>query len=103
MTGDYKVVLPLMIVCVISALVARGLWPETIYTQKLARRGLHLRAGNNVDLMASIPVEAVMTADVKTLDVNMPLAEAKEIMLENETISTVMAKMAEGDVGRSTP
>lgn len=149
MTGDYKVVLPLMIVCVISALVARGIWPETIYTQKLARRGLHLRAGNNVDLMASMPVEAVMTANVKTLDVNMPLAEAKEIMLKmsytgypvvdgdkmvgvvtyeqvlralredskrqilndimgeeiisvhpRETIGTVMAKMAEGDVGR---
>lgn len=149
MTGDYKVVLPLMIVCVISALVARGLSPETIYTQKLARRGLHLRAGNNVDLMASMPVEAVMTSEVKTLDGKMSLAQAKETMLKmnytgypvvdgenmvgvvtyeqvlhairddsnsrllndimgkevisvhpRETIGMVMAKMAEGDVGR---
>lgn len=77
MTGDYKVVLPLMIVCVISSLVARGMHPETIYTQKLARRGLNIRKGEKVDLMADMPVEKVMTRQVVTLDAGMTLEAAR--------------------------
>jgi len=81
MTGDYKVVLPLMVVCVISALVSKGLCPESIYTMKLARRGVNVRKGQNVDMMASMPVETVMTSEVATFDVGMTLKTAKEKML----------------------
>ncbi len=82
MTGDYKVILPLMLVCVISSLVAKGLCPESIYTMKLARRGVNVRKGQNVDMMGIMPVEAVMTSDVETLDINMTLKAAKERMLQ---------------------
>ncbi len=82
MTGDYKVVLPLMLVCVISSLVSKGLCPESIYTMKLARRGVNVRKGQNVDLMGLLPVESVMTVDVETLDINMSLKAAKEQMLQ---------------------
>ncbi len=82
MTGDYKVVLPLMLVCVISSLVSKGLCPESIYTMKLARRGVNVRKGQNVDLMGIMPVESVMTVDVETLDINMSLKAAKEQMLQ---------------------
>lgn len=81
MTGDYKVILPLMVVCVISAMLARGLHPETIYTEKLARRGLNVRRKNNVGIMAEMPVSKVMTARVQTLDASTRLTAAKDIML----------------------
>lgn len=80
MTGDYKVVLPLMMVCVISALVARGLCPESIYTMKLFREGRDLRKGEKIDKMGQILVKSVMTTQVETLDINCTLIEAREIM-----------------------
>lgn len=83
MTGDYKVVLPLMIVCVISSLVARGLHPETIYTQKLSRRGVNVRKGEKVDMMADMPVERVMTTQVVVLDGRTPLEAARQKALQH--------------------
>jgi CIC family chloride channel protein len=43
MTNDYMAILPLAVVCIISPLVARKLYPETIYTEKLARQCIHLK------------------------------------------------------------
>jgi CIC family chloride channel protein len=43
MTNDYIAILPLAVVCIISPLVARKLYPETIYTEKLARKCIHLK------------------------------------------------------------
>lgn len=81
MTGDYKVVLPLMVVCVISSLVTRGLYPETIYTEKLMRRGLDVRRNKNVTLLGQVSVSEVMTREVVTLDANMGVEEVKERLL----------------------
>ncbi len=83
MTGDYKVVLPLMMVCVISSLVARGLHSDTIYTEKLSRRGLNVRQKEKVDIMANMPVSQVMTTSVVTLDAGMELNSARDIILQN--------------------
>ncbi len=80
MTGDYKVVLPLMLVCVISALVARGLCPESIYTMALVRKGVNVRQGLSVDRMGMMPVEEVMTTEVETLDINLSLRTAQDRM-----------------------
>ena len=67
MTGDYKVVLPLMLVCVISALVARGICPESIYTLKLVREGRDPYKGEKIDKMGQTLVQSVMTSEVETL------------------------------------
>jgi CIC family chloride channel protein len=42
LTGDYDVILPLMLTCAISATVSRRLEPRSLYTAVLARRGIHL-------------------------------------------------------------
>lgn len=80
MTGDYKVVLPLMLVCVISALVARGICPESIYTLKLVREGRDPYKGEKIDKMGQTLVQSVMTSEVETLDINYSLKTAREIM-----------------------
>jgi chloride channel protein, CIC family len=41
-TGEWDLVIPLMIAVVIATVVSRALSSETIYTLKLARRGIHL-------------------------------------------------------------
>ncbi len=45
LTGDYRIILPLMGAIVISTLVSEALSGDTIYTLKLRRRGIDLRAG----------------------------------------------------------
>ncbi|MEE8416440.1 MAG: chloride channel protein, partial [Desulfobacterales bacterium] len=43
MTGDYKIILPLMITCIISSTTIRQLLPESIYTLKLTRKGINIK------------------------------------------------------------
>jgi CIC family chloride channel protein len=47
LTGDYAVILPLMIVVVLSTILADVVSKETIYTLKLKRRGIELRTGES--------------------------------------------------------
>lgn len=73
MTGDYKIILPLMITCIISTLAGSRLLKESIYTLKLIRRGVDIRAGKEVNVLKSIPVKDVMNPDVETLPENLSM------------------------------
>ncbi|MFN2219176.1 MAG: chloride channel protein [Anaerolineae bacterium] len=75
MTGDYKIILPLMLTTVISTLISRLISPESIYTLKLTRRGIHLRQGQDIDVMQSITVREAMTTDIDTVPLGMSLGE----------------------------
>lgn len=78
LTGDYHIILPLMTAVVISTLVSEALSRDTIYTLKLRRRGIDLRAGRDVDLMRSLLVSQAMTPDVLTAPRDLSVAEAAE-------------------------
>ena len=73
MTGDYNIILPLMLATVVSTLVSRQISPESIYTLKLTRRGVHLRQGQDIDVMQSITVREAMTTKVDTVPLDMSL------------------------------
>jgi CIC family chloride channel protein len=62
MTGDYKIILPLMITCIISTVMVRQLTRESIYTLKLKRRGVDIQVDRLIrELPIDILVGAVMT------------------------------------------
>ena len=67
MTGDYKIILPLMITCIMSSLASGQILTDSIYTLKLARRGVNIRAGKEVNVLRSIPVSEVMNPEVETI------------------------------------
>jgi CIC family chloride channel protein len=75
MTGTYTIILPLMITCVIATLVARTVRGESIYTLKLIRRGLDIRAGQEMNLMRSLKVQEAMSREVGSIPQNMTLGE----------------------------
>jgi len=75
MTGDYKIILPLMITCIISCMMARWLMADSIYTLKLSRRGVNVRAGKDIQILSSIPVREVMNPRVETIPEGMALQE----------------------------
>ena len=60
MTGDYALILPLMLTGVLAFLVARRLAPESIYTEWLARRGVHLSHGADAAILARVPIAECM-------------------------------------------
>jgi chloride channel protein, CIC family len=62
MTGDYKIILPLMFATAVSTLVSARLSKESIYTVKLKRRGVDIDAGQDLNLMRSIRIGEAMTA-----------------------------------------
>jgi chloride channel protein, CIC family len=74
LTGDYKIMLPLMFTVVIATLFAQKLLKgESIYSLKLTRRGVRLQRGRDVDVLQGVLVNEVMTRDIHTItkDVNL--------------------------------
>jgi CIC family chloride channel protein len=83
MTGDYRIILPLMLATVVSTLVARAISRESIYTLKLSRRGIVLEEGQDIDVMQGITVEEAMTKNYDVVSAQTSLPE-----LINEFAST---------------
>jgi CIC family chloride channel protein len=73
MTGDYRIILPLMLATVMSTLISRIISSESIYTLKLSRRGVHLRQGQDIDVMQGITVQEAMTTNVDVVPLTMSL------------------------------
>ena len=67
LTGDYRIILPLMLASVMADLVARGLLTDTLMTEKLSRRGLRVHADYEVDPLRTIRVAQLMTRDVEVI------------------------------------
>jgi CIC family chloride channel protein len=84
MTGNYRIILPLMIACIISSVAARQLFEDSIYTLKLARRGVNLRAGKEINVLSSIPVNEAMNAAVETIPENLPLGRLAERLFRSK-------------------
>ena len=73
MTGNYKVIVPLMLACITGYVIASNINRESIFTLKLARRGVDLKAGREVNIMKSLLVKNAMTTEVSTVSENMHL------------------------------
>lgn len=67
LTNDYHIILPLMITCIMSTIIATKLSRESIYTLKLVQRGIQIKDGAEINVMKSIFVKDVFTSRVETL------------------------------------
>lgn len=79
-TRDYNMILPLMFACVLSNMMSNALYPESIFTESLRRKGFKIRKGREVDIMSSMYVRDSMITDVQTV------SEEKSI----ETLTALM-------------
>ena len=75
LTGDYRVILPLMIAVVVATAVANAATRDTIYTLKLRRRGIDIDAPAPSSLMAQISVGEALEEMPRPIDADVPLAE----------------------------
>ncbi len=73
MTDDYRIILPLMTGVIVSMLVASRLHPESIYTLKLARRGIRFQRGRDIDVLEGVRVEEIMVRNPRTVRPETPV------------------------------
>jgi H+/Cl- antiporter ClcA len=72
---DFNAILPLMLVSVIADAVAMRYLPNSIMTEKLARRGLHTHHEYESNVMKQVKVADVMTRDVTSVPAELKVRE----------------------------
>lgn len=77
LTRDYEVILPLMLATVIADLVFSAVNEDSIMTEKLRRRGLHVGRHYGVDPFASVMVKDIMSTEVDTIAAGVTVGDAR--------------------------
>ena len=75
LTGDYKIILPLMAAVVLATEVSSLLSADTIYTLKLRRRGIDIMRGRPASLLSVLSVADAMQPVPEALDQDLTLAD----------------------------
>jgi chloride channel protein, CIC family len=66
-TGNYDLILPLMLAAIISSLVASAFYPNSIYTESLRRRGVDVSVRMEEAVLAALKVEDLTRPDPEVL------------------------------------
>ncbi len=84
MTGNYKIIVPLMFSAIIGTLIAKRLYHDSIDTVDLTRKGIELHGGKERNIMSRVKIADVMVSDVVTVRPETPLHRLIELMIERE-------------------
>jgi CIC family chloride channel protein len=84
LTGDYRIMLPLMLAVAVSMGISRSLERDTIYTLKLRRRGIVVSRSGAADVMALVTVGEAMSRAPASID-------------EETALDDVISALAHGD------
>ena len=84
LTGNFNIVLPLMVGCAVSYIVAESLFPRSLYEHLLETKGIHLSEESpNHDFLLTMTAQQVMKREVESLDIHQTLAEVVPIMSQS--------------------
>ncbi len=83
MTNSYATILPIMLAAGISTIVANFISQESIYTLKLARRGLRIRRTPDASILERIQVDEVLTTQYPTVSVTTPMRDLVEVFKDS--------------------
>jgi CIC family chloride channel protein len=78
LTGDYELVLPLMLAAGLATFIADRLFRESIYSLPLAQEGIVYAEPEDVDIMQTVRVGEVMTGQPDTLSADLSIGQARE-------------------------
>ncbi|HUI85106.1 MAG TPA: chloride channel protein [Candidatus Binatia bacterium] len=87
-TRDYNSVLPLMLVTVIADAIAVHYARNSIMTEKLARRGLHIHTDYEPDVLHQVTVGETMSKDFDVVPANMRVGELAERIARHDPAVT---------------
>ncbi|BCX05877.1 MAG: chloride channel protein [Candidatus Roseilinea sp.] len=80
MTRDYRIILPLMFSVAVGLIVSQHISRHSVYGLGLARHGIRLDRGRDVNVLSALTVGEVMDTGSPTLPESMPLEEAAALM-----------------------
>ena len=83
-TRDFHAVLPVLLVCVLADGVAFTLLPNSIMTQKFAKRGMPVPGESETEVLKTVRVSELMRTDVKPISQEMTVGELAERMSHGE-------------------
>lgn len=81
LTGNYDLILPLMIASIVSSVVAKRLYPYSIYTEPLQRKGVDLSFRMEEAALAGLSAEDLAREDLETLSPSDPYARVVDRFL----------------------
>ncbi len=84
MTGEYRVMLPLMLTSVAAALVYRSVMPDSIFTLKFAQRGERLEFGRESAILRQYHAEDIMDANPVSIAHDTHLDSILKLFLESD-------------------
>jgi CIC family chloride channel protein len=70
MTGDYALILPLMLCGAISYITARRIYPESVYSEWLVRRGENIHSGRDTAVLERLSVKDCYNNDPHVIGEN---------------------------------
>jgi len=82
-TGDYGMVLPLMLAVAIATVLTNRLHPESAYTSPLVRMGIHTVPAEQVDLLATVTIGDLELKPAITVTPSDTLSEVQGVLRRN--------------------
>ena len=86
MSNDYFMILPLMVAGVTASYFSQWLHPESIYTMKLAKRGVRFVEGRDMDIMQGVRVSEVMKSKPVTVHKDASFSEVMALFQETNIL-----------------
>jgi CBS domain-containing protein len=83
-TRDFHAVLPVLLVCVLADAVAYTLLPNSIMTQKFAKRGMPVPGESETEVLKAVRVDELMRKDVNPIAQEMTVSELTQRMSRGE-------------------
>lgn len=68
MTGDYRLILPIMVAVVTATSISQALNRDSIYTEKLRRKGIDVDSREESRLLQNLQIRDVMTSEFETVE-----------------------------------
>lgn len=98
LTGDYNLILPIMLVTSVCLLLVERLAPDGIYHLGLARKGIRLAYGRDTDLMQTITAgDAMTSADEQQIAADLPASALEGEFRKTDTHGLLVVD-ARGDL-----
>lgn len=81
LTNDYRIILPLIFAVVVSMVISQWLERDSVYELGLARKGIRLERGRDIEVLEAITVEEVMDRARTSLRENDSLVNASQVLM----------------------
>lgn len=82
MTNNYRIILPLMFAVVVSLLISQRLQADSVYALGLARKGIRLERGRDVEVLENLTVGEIMRTDMPVLQETDSLETAADRLMQ---------------------